>query len=337
MDGNPGRPSPVHAPNPPRWITVAGLAALSSALLVGVVSVQSAAYAAEARVGLGTAGTYSVLGGQTVTNTGPSILSGDLGVSPGTAITGFPPGTRRGTTHAGDDEAGQAQSDVTIAYDDAAGRAKTANVAGDLVGRTLTTGVYKSTGPLALSGTLTLDAQGNPNSVFIFQVATTLITASASNVVLLNDAQACNVFWQVGSSATLGTRSSFKGTILALQSISVTRGVVVEGRALARNAQVSLNNNTFTTPGCATAVTTSPPPTTGGSTGSGSDSGSGSGEPGSDGGSGPTGPGSGSPELPVTGVSPLSSELLGLSALLLVLGGLLVTVGRTRALRRRQH
>jgi hypothetical protein len=161
-----------------------------------------------------------------------------------------------GATHAGDAQAAQAQSDLVIAYDDAAGRAPTASVAGDLVGQTLTTGVYNSTGPLALSGTLTLDGQGDPNAVFIFQIASTLITASASNVNLINGAQACNVFWQVGSSATLGTTSSFKGTIMALTSISVTTGTVVEGRALARNGQVSLDNNTFTAPGCDTTTTT---------------------------------------------------------------------------------
>jgi hypothetical protein len=143
-------------------------------LLVGVLAVPAGA--AEAPVGLGTAGSYSVLGGQTVTNTGPSKLSGDLGVSPGTAITGFPPGTVGGAKHAGDAQAAKAQSDLTIAYNDAAGRALTASVAGDLVGKTLTAGVYKSTGPLALSGTVTLNGQGNPDAVFIFQVASTLIT-----------------------------------------------------------------------------------------------------------------------------------------------------------------
>jgi Ice-binding-like len=264
MIGNPVRTRPVGGSNPTRWTAVVWLAAATSTvLLVGLVSVASRADAVEAPVGLGTAGTYSVLGGQTVTNTGPSSLSGDLGVSPGTAVVGFPPGTVGGATHAGDAQAAQAQSDLVIAYDDAAGRAPTASVAGDLVGQTLTTGVYNSTGPLALSGTLTLDGQGDPNAVFIFQIASTLITASASNVNLINGAQACNVFWQVGSSATLGTTSSFKGTIMALTSISVTTGTVVEGRALARNGQVSLDNNTFTAPDCgATTTTTTTAPTT---------------------------------------------------------------------------
>lgn len=331
MTGNRVRSRPFHGPNPQRWIASVGLAALTGALLVvAVTSAQPAAYAAEAPVGLGTARTYSVLGGQTVTNIGPSTLSGDLGVSPGTTTPGFSPGTVGGATHAGDAHAAKAQSDLKIAYDDAARRAPTASVAGDLVGRTLTTGAYKSTGPLAVSGTLTLDAQDDPNAVFIFQVASTLITASASDVQLINGAQACRVFWQVGSSATLGTTSSFKGTIMALTSITVTTGAVIEGRALARNGQVSLDDDTFTTPGCATTPATPPPttqPPTTGSTGPGGD-GPGSGTPNS---------ASRSPELPVTGISPWSGELLGLSALLLVLGGLFLTLGRSRTQPRRQH
>jgi type VI secretion system secreted protein VgrG len=179
-------------------------------------------------------------------------------LSPGSAVTGFPPGIALGAPHIADAVALQAQADLTTAFNDAAGRALTASVAGDLVGQTLLPGVYKSTGPLAVSGALTLNGQGNPNSVFIFQVASTLITASASSIVLTNSAQACNIYWQVGSSATLGTASSFKGTIMALESITVTTGTRVEGRALARNGQVSLDTNVFTMPGC---DTTTPTPT----------------------------------------------------------------------------
>lgn len=253
----------------------AGLTVATAALLFVQLATPSAAAAAPAPVGLGTAGSYSVLGGQTVTNIGPTTLSGNLGVSPGSAITGFPPGTAGGTTHAGDAQADQAQSDVVIAYNDAAGRAPTGAVAGDLVGRTVTAGVYKSTGPLALSGTLTLDAQGDPDAVFIFQVASTLITASASHVAVINGAQACHVYWQVGSSATLGTNSTFVGSILALTSISVTTGSTVKGRALARNGSVTLDNNTFTDPACdstpppvdtTTTLTATPNPATTGST-----------------------------------------------------------------------
>jgi hypothetical protein len=242
----------------PRIAPAAGVAAVTTAVLLGAVFFAGGAAAAEAPVGLGTSGSYSVLGGAAVTNTGPTTLSGDLGVSPGTAITGFPPGVASGATHAGDAVAAQAKADLVVAYNDAAGRALTSSVAGDLVGRTLTSGVYKSTGPLAVSGTLTLDGQGNPNAVFIFQVASTLITASASNINVINGADACHVYWQVGSSATLGTASTFRGTIMALTSVTATTGTVVHGRALARNGAVTLDTNTFTSPGCAAATTPSP-------------------------------------------------------------------------------
>ncbi|WP_202949979.1 ice-binding family protein [Arthrobacter sp. Rue61a] len=231
-------------------------------LLAGAIILQQSPAFAATPVNLGTAASYSVLAATTVTNTGPTTLQRDLGLSPGTAITGFPPGIAAGTTHAADAVALQAQSDLTTAYNNAAGQALTASVSGDLVGRTLTEGVYKSTSSLALSGQLTLDGQGNPASVFIFQVASTLITASASSIVFTNGAQACNVFWQVGSSATLGTASSFKGSILALTSITAQTNAVVEGRLLARNGQVSLDTNVVTTPACVTTPTTSAPPGT---------------------------------------------------------------------------
>ena len=144
---------------------------------------------------------------------------------------------------------------MTIAYNDAAGRSPTTNVAADLAGQTLVSGVYRSP-TLGLTGTLTLDAQGDPDAVFIFQAGSTLITASASRVALIGGAQACNVFWQVGSSATLGTASEFKGTILALTSVTANTSASVEGRLLARNGAVTLDSNTVTRPTCATQVTT---------------------------------------------------------------------------------
>ncbi len=250
-----------------RWTAVLGLIAVTSLLLLAAsLSAPPPASAAAAPVDLGTAQTYAVLGGQTVTNTGPSILFGDVGVSPGTAITGFPPGIALGVKHAGDTQAGGAQSDLTIAYNDAAGRAPIANIAGDLGGLTLPPGVYKASSSIGLTGTLTLDAQNDPNAVFIFQIGSTLTTASSSSVSMINGAQPCNVFWQIGSSATLGTNTDFIGTILALTSISVTTGTTVEGRALARNGQVSLDTNLFTEPGCdttpITTTTTTPDETT---------------------------------------------------------------------------
>ncbi|MGA3354975.1 MAG: ice-binding family protein [Acidimicrobiales bacterium] len=216
-----------------------------------------AASAAQPPVGLGTAASFAVLAGTTVTNTGPSTISGDLGVSPGTAITGFPPGkVINGTQHAADAVALQAQSDLTTAYKDAAGRIPATTVSKDLGGQTLAPGVYKATSGLGLTGTLTLNAQNNPSAVFVFQAGSTLITASSSTVKLTGGAEACNVFWQVGSSATLGTNSTFVGSILALTSATAQTGTTVEGRVLARNGQVSLDDNTITLPTCAAATTT---------------------------------------------------------------------------------
>jgi hypothetical protein len=193
-------------------------------------------------------GNFSVLAGTTVTNTGSTTVSGDVGVSPGTAVTGFPPGLTGGTIHMADGVASLAQATLTAGYIDAAGRAGGTSVAGDLVGQTLTAGVYTSTSSLADSGNLTLDAQGDPSAVFIFQIASTLTTGSGSHIVLANGATACNVFWQVGSSATLGTNSVFKGNIMALTSITITTGVNLEGRALARNGAVTLDADVIT--GC---------------------------------------------------------------------------------------
>jgi hypothetical protein len=204
---------------------------------------------------LGTSANYAVLGGQTVTNTGPSILNASLGLWPGSSITGFPPGQvlPPGTTDKTNAVAQQAQSDLTAAYVAAAGRPLNAMTTTDLAGNTLQGGVYAgpSKSPLSLTGALVLDGAGDPNSVFIFQTNSTLITGSGSRVTLINGAQECNVFWQVGSSATLGTGSVFVGNILALTSISVTTGVTVHGRALARNGAVTLDTDTFTRPTCA--------------------------------------------------------------------------------------
>jgi len=203
------------------------------------------------------------------------VLNGNLGVSPGSAITGFPPGLLLppAVQHAADAPALQAQAALVTAYNDAAGRPVSANVAADIGGRTLVAGVYRATGPLGLTGTVTLDGQGNQNSVFIFQVPSTLITASSSHVSVLNGAQACHVYWQIGSSATLGTASDFKGTLLALTSIAVQTGATVQGRTLARNGAVTLDNNVFSTPSCTTTTpssgaTSSPatPPTRGATT-----------------------------------------------------------------------
>lgn len=283
-----------------RLRVIAG-AALALGGLSALLLATQPAVAIGTAVPLGTTESYSVLGGQTVTNTGPSVLGGDVGVSPGTAITGFPPGVALGATHPADAHALQAQSDLTIAYDDAAGQAPDASISGDLGGQTLPPGVYNASSSIGLTGTLTLDGQGDPNAVFIFQVGSTLTTASASTVALVNDAQACNVFWQIGSSATLGTNTTFVGTIMALTSISVTTGTTVDGRALARNGAVTLDTNTFTNSGCEIASptpTVTPTPTdtpTGPPTGPPTPTSSPSSTPPGDGGGTPPGNGGGTP------------------------------------------
>jgi len=213
--------------------------------------------AATAPVGLGTAGSYAVLAGSAVTNTGPSTVNANVGVSPGSSVGAFPPGIiMGGVIHSADAPAALAQSDLTIAYNDAASRSTTNTVNADLGGQTLVSGVYTG-GALALTGTVVLDAQGDPNAVWVFQAASSLITASSSTVSLLNGADACNVFWQVTSSATLGTDSTFVGTVLALTSIKANTDATIAGRLLARNGAVTLDSNTFTSAACsASAVTT---------------------------------------------------------------------------------
>lgn len=242
-------------------------ATVAIACVAAVALLPSGAGAAiVATVPLGTTASYAVLGGSTVTNTGSSVLHGSLGLAPGTSITGFPPGevVEPGVIDVANEAARQAQSDLTAAYVNAAGRPIDATTAADLADLTLQGGVYAgpSKGALALTGPLTLDGAGNPDSVFIFQTDSTLVTASDSTVNLINGAQACNVFWQVGSSATLGENSVFAGNILALTSISVNSNVTVHGRALARNGAVTLIDDTFTPTACAASTTTTAAPTT---------------------------------------------------------------------------
>jgi hypothetical protein len=245
------------------------LACLTALLVAGSLVVVPLAISAQAPVGLGTAGNFAVLAGSTVTNTGPSVISGSVGLAPGSAVTGFPPGiVLAGTTQIANGVALQAKNDLVTAYNDAAGRSSTATVSGDLAGRTLTPGVYTSASSLGLSGQLTLNAQGNPAAVFVFQAGSSLIVGSGSQVNLIGGAQACNVYWQVGSSATIGTSSSFVGNILALTSITMTTGATLQGSALARNGAVTLDTNTITRATC--AATTTGTTTTGTATGGGS-------------------------------------------------------------------
>ncbi|AZI58340.1 DUF3494 domain-containing protein [Nakamurella antarctica] len=244
------------------------LAAASSIALVAAVTLFTAGHAsaAESPVALGVLSSYSVIGGSAVTNTGSSVVGGGIGVSPGTDHSGMDQAVIGGAMHFTDTEASQAQLALVGAYDDAAGRIRTP-VASELGGQTFLSGVYG--GPtLGITGTVTLDAQQNPDAVWIFQTDSTLITATASSVSLINGAQACHVFWQVQSSATLGTGSTFVGNVLALTSITATTQATIQGRLLARNGAVTLDTNTITGAECNGDT----PPTSSGSESSSSSS-----------------------------------------------------------------
>lgn len=193
-------------------------------------------------------GSFAVLGGASVTNTGATGVTGDLGVSPGVSVTGFPPGQVTGTIHISDTEATQAHADLIATYDAAAARTPDAGISGDLGGLTLLPGVYNAATSIGLSGTLTLDAEGDRNAEWVFQIGSTLTTATAANVLLVNGATARNVVWQIGSSATLGTAGTLAGRFLAAVSITVTAGVTVNGQILARDGSVTLDTNTIVRP-----------------------------------------------------------------------------------------
>jgi hypothetical protein len=205
-------------------------------------------------VELGEAAGFAVLAATTVTSAEVSAITGNLGVSPGTAMTGFrPPGTVSGTMDSADPASNKAQADLGLAYADAAERSPATLNSGSLGGQTLTRGVYKAA-TFTINGELTLDGRDDPSAVFIFQAGSTLGTGALSRVNLINGAQACNVFWQVGSSATLGASSAFAGSILAFTSISMGEKVTMDGRALAHNGAVTLIEDTISTPHCAPAA-----------------------------------------------------------------------------------
>jgi hypothetical protein len=257
-------------------LTRAGRAGIALAVGLAFAAVPVAAQASQ--VNLGTVKPFVALGGQAVTNTGPSVLNGQLGVAPGTSLVGFGlPAVVNGATHNNDSVAKIAKNDLTTAYNVAAGQpVAPANDLSttNLGNRTLTAGAYRYTSDAGLTGPLTLDAQGDPNAQFVFEIGSTLTTAGASSVVLVNGASPCNVYWQVGSSATLDTTTSFQGNLMALTDITLNNGATVIGRMLARNGQISLINNVLNASGC------------------GAGSGSGGGGPGG-GGNGGTGNGGG--------------------------------------------
>lgn len=217
-----------------------------------MVHVQGALATTGVEVDLGSAAPFAVLGGSTVTNAGNTMVNGDLGVSPGTAAT-ITPDMVSGTIHAGDPVAATAQAALASAYDSALAQGPDKPLVGDLGGLTLKPGLYSFGAEATLAGTLTLDADGDPNAVFIFQIGSTITTAASSAVVLTDGAQACRVSWLIGSSATLGANTAFRGDVLAVTSITAVAGTTVEGRLLARNGAVTLDTNRVTATSCLTA------------------------------------------------------------------------------------
>lgn len=202
----------------------------------------------QANVALGATANLAILAGESVTNLGATVITGDLGLSPGTSVGGFPPGVLNGTLHINTETAVQAKLDLTAAYNDAAARVSTdiVTLSGNMGGLTLTPGLYKSTSSLAISsGDLTFDAKGDANAIFIIQIASSLTTTSGRQVILKGGASAANIFWQVGSSATFGTTTVFKGTVMAMESITFNTGATLDGRALAHTGSIVMEANTI--------------------------------------------------------------------------------------------
>lgn len=227
-----------------------------TALVAGLLLPLGVAQAATP-VPLGTAESFAILAGSTITNTGPSTVTGDVGLHPGTAVTGFDSVTHDGSQHVADGVALQAKADLDTAYTNAAGQTPVTRIGTELGGTTLMPGVYDSAnGAFGVTGSLILDGGGDPDAVFIFQMASTLTTASGSSIAVINEASPCNVYWQVGSSASLGTNSTFLGTVMADQSITLTTGATVQGRVLARVAAVTMDTNTITIAPCGTPTAT---------------------------------------------------------------------------------
>lgn len=251
----------------------------TTALFAGVaatvaisLTIVSSAHAVQPSVDLKSTSNYAVLAGSGITNTGATTVSGtaggDMGSSPTGSFTGDTMVTTSGTKYtAVDSKTTAAKADLVDVYDDAAGRVPATTITGDLGGQTLVAGVYNSASSIGLTNTVTLDGQNNPDAVFIFQAGSTLTTASNSTVALINGAQACHVFWQVGSSATFGTTTTFVGHVFALTSISAKTGATFAGQLLARNGAVTLDHNTITNDLCTGVTPTgtpSPSPSTSG-------------------------------------------------------------------------
>ena len=241
-------------------------------VLAGALSFSASLALAADQPRMGTAGNYAVMGATAISNTGPSVVNGNLAISPGgsSSVTGFPPGVVTGEMDMANADSVLAHTDLVGAYNDAAGETTTVNLTGtDLGGLTLTPGTYTFDSSAQLTGTLTLDGQGGTNATFIFQIGSTLTTASDSTVELINGAGSCAVFWQVASSATLGTTTDFQGTIMAMTSITMNTGATIGvgglghgGRALAMNGALTLDTNIINPPpaGCAFSAAATPTP-----------------------------------------------------------------------------
>jgi len=244
-----------------QFAVMSSLAAL--AIVTASMGSSFPSFAVQPKVDLGLAQSFAVLAGSGITNTGPTTASGsagaDFGSSPTGTFTGNVLVTTSGTKYTEVDAAvTAAKVDLTTAYNDAAGRTPATTVTADLGGQTLTPGVYNSSSSLAVTGTLTLDAQNDPDAVFIFQAGSTLTSASSATIALVNGADACNVFWQVGSSATFGTDTAFVGHVLALTSITANTRATFEGQLLAQNGAVTLDTNTISNNLCAAAASATP-------------------------------------------------------------------------------
>ncbi|MET4781329.1 ice-binding family protein [Glaciihabitans sp. UYNi722] len=248
-----------------RFWVLSGVGVVCASVVVLGAGAAEGAMALAGPVNLGTASTYGVLGASTVTNTGPTVVDGDVGLSPGTSMAGFtgaPNGSFTGTLHQTDAAARQAQADMTTAFNAAAGLTPTTSGLAELNGLSLTPGVYAG-GALKLADTGALTLAGNATSVWVFQAASTLTIGSGTRITITGGATACNVFWEVGSSATVGTAAQFQGTVLAKDSITATTGATVVGRLLANTGAVTLDTNTITVPAGCPPVSTSPVITSG--------------------------------------------------------------------------
>jgi hypothetical protein len=232
---------------------------VASAAAVGLlVALPSSAQAAVTPVPLGTAASFVVLAGSGITNTGPTTLDGDIGTFPTKSITGAGSLTVSGANPASDTATTQAKADLVVAMTAAAAEGPSSPIVADLTGQRLTKGVYNSASSIQLTGELTLDGQGDPNAVFVFQAGSSLTTGEGSRVTLIGLANPCNVFWQVGSSATIGTGSNFVGTIMALDSITLVTNARIDGRALASVGKVTLDSNTISNRACRASTTPVP-------------------------------------------------------------------------------